>query len=124
MIPESTTTFTILRRRSNIPDGMVDPYEPEDTTTAQITVASGVRAHISRPSGAERYRGGSQEVVQLPFVCDLADVSNLDQVRDETTGKVYDVTWAEGRQPGFGLDHVTGTLRAVSGLVSSERASG
>jgi hypothetical protein len=108
MLPISTTTVTISR----FP---VDPARDSyDAPPAAVTVASGVRAHISSPSGAETQLGGSQAVTQYRLDCDPVDVTHIDRVTDDTTGITYEVLWAVSRY-GLGLDHVEAALRLVEG---------
>lgn len=112
MIPLSTTTITVYR---NTFDEDADPTEVD--SGSRTTVAEHVRAQISSPSGRERNIGGSQEIVEFSLSCDPVDLTHLDQVLDEVTGEIYEVTWARQRT-GFGLDHTRGGLRAVKGVTS------
>lgn len=109
-VPFHTTTITVLRVAA---DPARDPYDapPEPTV-----VASGVRGHLSSPSGRERTAGGSQEVVEFRLACDPVDLRHTDQVRDETTGLVYAVVWTRERQA-LGLDHTQAGLKQVTGVV-------
>lgn len=109
MVPLSTTTIRVLR-----PNPSNEPYEAKGAPTV---VASGVRAHISSPSGREIASGGSQEVVQFRLSCDPVDLNHLDQVQDETTDELYEVEWARQRI-GVGLDYTQAGLKQVSGAVS------
>ncbi|MBM4414904.1 MAG: hypothetical protein FJ035_01235 [Chloroflexi bacterium] len=107
-VPLATTTIAVLR----VPvDATRDPY---DAQPAADTVASGVRAHISSPSGREHVAGGSQEVVEFRLACDPVDLRHTDRVQDEQTGSTYEVVWARPRQ-GLGLDHIEAGLKQVSG---------
>lgn len=113
MIPVATTTITVLRRPTLDGDGnVIDPY---DAQPAPAVLASNVRAHISTPSGSERTAGGSETTVQWRLDCDPTDMAHTDQVRDDSTGVVYDVTWVAERR-GFGLDHLVADLRRVEGM--------
>lgn len=105
----ATTTIAVLRVPA---DASRDPY---DAKPAAEAIASGVRAHISGPSGRERTAGGSQEVVEFRLSCDPVDLRHTDQVQDEQTDAVYEVTWARIRQ-GLGLDHVEAGLKQVAGV--------
>lgn len=114
MIPLATTTIAVRRVTADL--STVDPYE---ATAAPETVASGVRAHISTPSGRERIAGtGAQEDVSFRLDCDPIDVGlrNTDLIDDEFTGTSYAVVWAEPRA-GLGLDHIEAALRKVEGVV-------
>lgn len=108
-VPLHTTTITVLRV---VADASRDPYDPQP---APEVVASAVRAHLASPSGRERTAGGSQEVVEFRLACDPIGLRHTDQVRDEQTGAVYEVTWARERQ-GLHLGHVEAGLRQVSGV--------
>lgn len=109
-IPLHTTTITVLRVAT---DPGRDPY---DALPEPAVVAAGVRAHLSSPSGRERTAGGSQEVVEFRLACDPVDLRHTDQVRDETTGLVYEVVWTRERQA-LGLDHTQAGLKQVTGVV-------
>lgn len=107
MIPLSTTTITVLRVAS------VDPYEP--STMAPGTVVTGVRAHISVPNvGASQIVGGQQSVVEPRLTCDVCDLRHTDEVRDDSTGQTFQVSWVQQRL-GLGLDHLEAGLRIVQG---------
>lgn len=108
-VPVATTTIAVLR----VPfDPARDPY---DAKPAAEVIASGLRAHISTPRGREQIAGGSQEVVEFRLSCDPVDLRHTDQVRDEQTDAVYDVTWARVRR-GLGLDHIEAGLKQVAGV--------
>ena len=112
MISVATTTISVLRVPS---DPTRDPLDPQPE--AEV-VASKVRAHISTSRGSERVSsGGAQEVVYFRLSCDPTDIRYEDQVRDETTGEVYEVEWARQRI-GLGLDHTQCGLKQVAGVVS------
>lgn len=110
-VPLATTTVTV---REVPADPNRDPY---DAAPAAVTVASGVRAHISTSSGREQVAGGSQEVVTFRLSCDPFDggLSHQATVEDEQTGEVYEVVWSVARF-GIGLDHIQAGLRQVSGV--------
>lgn len=115
MIPVATTTIEVLRLPA-------DPTrDPEDPQPAPVSVASGVRAHISTSRGREVVQGQStQEIVEFRLSCDTADIQQDDQVRDEATGEVYHVMWARSRS-GLGLEHTQAGLKQVSGNVAAPR---
>lgn len=108
-VPLHTTTISVLRLPT---DPARDPYDPQP---APEVVATGIRAHISSPSGRERVAGGSQEVVEFRLSCDPVEIRHTDRVQDEQTGSVYEVTWARARQ-GLHLDHTQAGLKQVSGV--------
>ena len=104
-----TTTIGVLRISA---DPARDPY---DAKPAAEVIASGIRAHISTPRGREQTAGGSQEVVEFRLSCDPVDLRHTDEVQDEQTGALYEVTWARVRQ-GLGLDHIEAGLKQVAGV--------
>lgn len=107
MLPLTTTTIAVSR----IPASATrDDY---DTDPAPSTIATGVRAHIGQPSGAEVNAGGSREEVTFRLDCDPTDLAHTDRVVDETTSAAYDVIWARSRAGP--LDHIEAGLRQVSG---------
>lgn len=108
-IPLATTQISVLRVAA---DPTRDPY---DAQPAPAVLASGVRAHISTPNGREQTAGGSQEVVEFRMSCDPVDLRHTDQVQDEGSGAIYEVTWARARE-GLGLDHVEAGLKQVAGV--------
>jgi hypothetical protein len=112
MIPYATTTITVLR----VP---ADPArDPEDPQPEAAAVATGVRAHISTSNGREEIEGAStQEIVAFRLSCDPTEILKDDQVRDDSTGEVYEVAWARERR-GLGLDHMEGGLRQVRGSLA------
>lgn len=103
MIPVATTTITILATTG-------DPYEE----SAPTVVASGIRAHIGQPGGSEIRGGGSQSDVSDKLDADPCTLDHTMQVRDDTTGVVFDVVWVRDRR-GLGLDHIEAGLRQVVG---------
>ena len=110
-VPLHTTTISVLRLPT---DPARDPYDPQPSPEV---VASGVRAHISSPSGRERVAGGSQEVVEFRLSCDPVEIRHTDQVQDEQTSALYEVTWARTRA-GLGLDQTQAGLKQVTGVVA------
>lgn len=102
----ATTTVRVER-----PAQDADPYE----TTSTATLATGVPAHISAPSGADQRIGGDAEVVDAILLTDRTPVLvRTDIVVDETTGDTWQVTWTRVRI-GLGLDHQKAGLVAVKG---------
>lgn len=100
-----TTTITVKR-----PAADVDPDESETLTT----VFTGVRAHISSPSGSDRRSGGDQELVDAIALFDVVDVHHEDVIFDDETGESWDVSWVRRRR-GLGLDHMKAGLFAAKG---------
>ncbi len=107
MIPLNTTTISVLRPVDT------DPYEA--SATAPAIVAQGVRAHISVPNiGSSQIVGGQQSVVEPRLTCDVCDLRHTDEVKDDTTGRIFQVSWVQERL-GLGLDHLEAGLRIVEG---------
>lgn len=101
-----TTTTVVVKRPV---DG--DPYE----AAAESTVASGVEAHISQPSGAEVDEGGQLERIDaVLLVGPGVDMTHTDLITDQGTGNEYRVAWVRERQ-GLGLDHTKAGLVAFDG---------
>lgn len=101
----TTTTISILRPV----DG--DPY----VTAVESTVATGVEAHISQPTGQELDQGGQLEQVDAILLTDPGvDLTHTDLVVDAGTDLRYRVAWVRERQ-GLGLDHTKAGLIAFSG---------
>lgn len=110
-IPIATTTVSVLR--ADWDDA--DPYDPAPVPS---TIASGVRAVISSPSGTEQVQGGQQEVVTFRLDCDPTDIQHRDQIVDDATGDVFDVVWSRDRS-GLGIDYTQAGLRQVEGPTGS-----
>jgi hypothetical protein len=106
VIPLATTTITITRQ-----DPTVDGYAPTKSVT---TVAAGVRAAITGPSGTTILTGGTRTEYTWVFNADPCDVKVADVVTDDATGTAYTVDWITART-GLGLDHVNGRLKLVQG---------
>lgn len=105
-VPLSTTTVTVTKPTPG------DRYEP---AAGASTLASGVAAHISGPSGLERIVGGQQSVVDAVLLSDpIAELDAYCTVLDEVTGAEYQVAWVTQRQ-GLGLDHTKAGLNKVVG---------
>lgn len=107
MIPLlSTTKVTILRPATG------DPYE---TAASETTIASGIKAHISSPSGSEQAIGGQLEQVDAVLLCESGHgILHTDLVYDDETGERWRVVWVRERQ-GLGLDHTKAGLVAFAG---------
>lgn len=108
-LPLTTTTVTIQRPRTG-----VDPYEDQ----SYITVVSGHPAVISQPSGSGLNIGGIQETISATLLSDPVDCRRYDIVTDETTGRVYDVTWSNQRYE-LGLAHTKAGLTFTEGAAQN-----
>jgi hypothetical protein len=119
LIPVATTTVRVERRQAD-PD--VDPYEND---APWVTVASGVRAHISTGRGQEDRGGSDRSIVHFRMACDQFDggILHTDRVVDEQSGEVYEVRWAVARSA-LGLDHFHAGLDQISGVVTKPLVGG
>lgn len=107
MIPLLTTTTVTIKRPAT-----GDPYE---TAASETTVASGVRAHISSPTGSEQAVGGQLEQADAVLLCESGHgIAHTDLVDDDETGERWRVVWVRDRQ-GLGLDHTKAGLVAFRG---------
>lgn len=108
-LPLATTTVRVERAPV---DPTRDGYDPKP---ALAVVVSGLRAHISAPSGTEVLAGGSEQRIDRHLDCDPTDLRHYDEIVDELTGLRYQVVWTESRT-GLGLDRMEAGLRRVEGL--------
>lgn len=107
MIPASTTTFTVRTLTES---------EPGEGRT--ITATAQVAGTLSSPSGGEVWQaGGGSETVDAVIICDPATIAHTDQLVDDTTGDVWEVSWVRKRI-GLGLDHMRLGVNRVTGVVS------
>jgi len=105
MIPMNSTTISIIRAGTaagpNEVDQLLSSYGAAEMAAAPVTtlsvVARGIRANIGSPTGTEQALGGSQETVTYRMQCDPIELDSRDQVRDDRTGRLYDVVWAVTR---------------------------
>lgn len=101
-----TTHVTIKR-----PAGAGDPYE----AVSAPTIASGVAAHISAPTGTEANVGGAQERIDAVLLAPCGtNLQRADIVVDALTGRSYRVGTVAQRT-GLGLNHARATLVSVVG---------
>lgn len=108
MIPLATTTVTVASR------GTGEPYE---TPAGGATVAAGIPAHLSSPSGLEQLQGGSQQVIDKRLLSERIDALTSDMtVTDDSTGLTYAVVWVDQRD-GLGLAHTVAGLRRTGSPV-------
>lgn len=123
-ILRSTTRISVLRSAdaagSDIVDRLSDSYGDLEggittTTQAQRVVAHGVRANIGSPSGTESILGGNQETIGFRMQCDPVDLYPTDQIRDESSGLVYDVVTAVHRNAFAGREYTQATLSRSRG---------
>lgn len=107
MIPLATTTITVTRVPA---DPARDAYDPAPDP---VTVATGIRAVIGQPTAAVTLTGGDEVAYRFPLTCDPTDLQPGDTIVD-AAGIEYRLDWAR-LETGFGLDHMTGSLRIVTG---------
>jgi len=110
-IPVATTTIAVARTTDTA--SLADPYDLDPSTTSTAIVASGVRAVISPPTATVGLVGGAREEYDAKLTCDPCDIQAGDTVTD-SAGNAWTVLWALPFDA-FGLDHVQGGLRMVSG---------
>lgn len=104
MIPLATTTVTVTS------PGAGEPYE---AAAAGSTVAAGVPAHLSSPSGLEQLQGGSQQVIDKRLLSEPIDLLDSTMtVTDDGSGLAYEVVWVDQRE-GLGISHTVAGLRRV-----------
>ena len=115
-ITVATTTITILRPPEA--DDAADPYD--EPTSPLETVATGVPATFSSPSGSENGATGSQEDIEWRLLADPCDLQHHDTVVDDTTAERYGVTWTHARpDPDGDLAHVVAGVTRVVGASAS-----
>lgn len=117
-IPAHTTRIEVLDQTPADVDE--EPYYG-DTADRRIVTSTGVRAVISAPSGSgvstgtERVAGGAELVSHYSLNCDVVPIDHNSLVRDMSTGRVYQVVWAEKRGA-WGVEMIQGQLVAYEGL--------
>lgn len=90
MIPLTTTSIAVHRLT---PGSEYDePYAGPEPLNRDL-IADGVRAVIDTPTGFAQVEGGQQNVATYRLVCDPVDLTYLDLVQDETTGRYFRVQW-------------------------------
>lgn len=120
-ILKATTTISVLRASSatgtDVVDRLADSYgtDTETTTRPQAVVSRGVRANIGSPSGTEQIMGGNQEIVAYKMQCDTVELIPTDQIRDESTGLIYDVVTAAQRSAFAGREYTQAILSRSRG---------
>lgn len=73
-----------------------------------------MRAHFSSHLGSEEVIGGSRSEIRDKLTADPVELLHTDQVLDESTDEVYDVTWVRQHR-GLGLDHTTAGVSLTKG---------
>jgi hypothetical protein len=118
MLPLATTTISVLRQPGQTEGEWRDPT---DAPLDPVTVASGIRAHISVSSGVEDVAAGaSQERILFRLHCDPFDagIHHEDTVVDDTTGETFEVVWSHAIYA-LDLDHIEAGIRQVTGVVGA-----
>lgn len=109
-IPLNTSTITVTR----IEDASTtDPYDPAADHPAPTTIASGVRAVISPPSGTAKLVGGDRVVYEAALRCDTTAILPGDVVVD-SGGLTWTVLFAS-QISALGMTFTSGKLRLVTG---------
>lgn len=118
-IPTHTTLIEVLDL--DTPDVDIEPYYG-DTEVRRVVTSTNVRAVIGAPAGsgtsagAEKEAGGSELASHYSLNCDPVPITHNSWVRDLTTGKVYQVVYAELRS-GFGFSMIQASMVRYEGLI-------
>lgn len=108
VIPFPTTKIQVLRTADAMSTDALDARTDE----SYVAVGHPIRARLSAPGGSRlNLQSGDISEVTLGLVCDPADISSGDRIRDLTTGGEYEVLWAH-LQLGP-LKHVKGFVQQV-----------
>lgn len=105
-IPLSTTTISVSRIAAGTEYD--EPYEGETWDL----IATAVPAVIDRPGGQIQLEGGQQNVAVYGLKCDVTDLTYLDLVTDETTGRTFRIQWLMAYP-----DHIEAQLYDTEGEV-------
>lgn len=108
MIPFATTSIKITRLVLAANTDLYDPDPPSPTT-----IAEGVRAVISTPSGSATFGAGMKVVYDARLTCDPCGLQTDDTVT-EADGTQWEVLWVRP-QVGLGVDHLVAQLRMTTG---------
>lgn len=120
-IPYSTTLITVKGRRptQTAVDPSAEGYDPSEEISGALETAHDIRAIISHPSNpasrAQRDSGNDGEQVETAAMrCDPCDLNENDQVKDQTTGRWFEVVTAvPSDTKTFGLEHMIVKLRVM-----------
>lgn len=113
MIPAPTTTVDLLSPGVDDTEGE-DWGGAPDSETGYVPVVTGVRAHLSAPSGTQSaVQEGSTMVTTFRLIADPCDLHANYRIKDNSTGVTYDVAWVLSR--GFPIPHVVAGLTMASG---------
>lgn len=110
MIPFATSIGTVTRVEDATDR---DPYDPPSDHPAPTTIASGVRAVISPPTGTARLVGGTRIVYDAKLTCDPTDLQQND-VWIDSGGLTWTVLSAS-QINAIGLRFTAAQLRLVEG---------
>lgn len=106
-LPLASTTVTV-RRSTGVANA--DDY---DAAVAPATLTSGLRAHLSSPTGRATQDAGAGEAIDRLLYVDVTDLQRGDAVVDAATAATWHVVWVQ-RVAGVGLDHmVAGVVRTT-----------
>lgn len=123
-IPLATTTIAVLRPVAGTgTEEVVDPWAEKDPAKVDpsdfTTVATGVRATIAVRGGQATIGDGQKTLYHL--LSDPTDLRHHDRVKDETSGRVYEVEWCVNNPAVMGLLASTQAgLTDVAGLGQDE----
>lgn len=114
MILIPTTTVSLLQPgAAGTSDDTDDWGGAPDPETGYSPAETGIRAHLSAPSGSQvAAPEGSSVEIQFRLIADPCGIADNMQVRDDTTGEVYAVAWSLRR--GQPIPHVVAGLTKVT----------
>jgi len=112
----ATTTISLLAAsQDDMPNDPDDWGGAPDPETGYATVATGIRAHLSAPSGAAVFgQEGSSVTAQYRLLADPCALADNMRIKDEITGLQYQVDWSMARPEPLahviaGVSRTTGT---------------
>lgn len=111
----ATTAISLLSpSEDDLPDSDDDWGGAPSRATGYTPTLTGIRAHLSAPSGNAAYaQEGSGVAVQYRLICDPVALVPAMLVRDDGTGEVYQVDWCLTRpEP---LAHTVAGISKTSG---------
>lgn len=88
----ATTTIDILQPSAE------EDWGGAPDRSSYTPLATGIRAHMSSPSGAAIAASeGSAVGIQYRLLCDIAPIENQSLIIDNRTGDTYQVDWWQSR---------------------------
>jgi hypothetical protein len=113
MIVLATTTIDVLSPGASDTEAE-DWGGAPDSDTGYAPVRTGVRAHLSSPTGAQSASVEGNMVINFfRLVADPCGLQPNNRVKDNSTGVVYDVQWCQER--GAPIPHTVAGLTYAKG---------